>query len=1223
MAESNNHVGPTIGVDLRVLRTGVKELKSDIKTIESTFRSSVAGIKDWDTNATHLEKRISTLSEEVEKQREIVKRYNDELDKMKKLHPENKEEIRKLTQEMNGNNSVLKKQEASLEAYKNQLDSITTVSGRLHSAFGRFNNFLKDSLKFTIGRIIYDAFVKLGEAITGVFEAGREFESAFTGVIKTVDATDSEIQKLERDIKQLAMSVPESTTEIAKVAEEAGQLGIATENIMAFTETMVRLGDSTNLSSEEAAEALAKFANVTEMNAQNYERLGSTIVELGNNFATTERDIVNMATRISSVGTQIGMSEDEIVSWSTAISALGVKTELGGTAISRVMSDMQLAVGLAGNELRLFAETAGMTAEEFGNLFREDSSEALRLFFNGLSRIQEEGGNLIVTLEKLGLTNVRIRDTVLRLANGNELLNESLEMGKKAWQENDALMRESSLRYETVESKLEMMNNAWNNVSLQIYNAFEPAYRDVLDWSTKIAKALTGNVTAGEDLNSSLIDLVGNLESYKKAQEQAKKATDDHTQAMLLQASQATRMSVFEVAENYSNAIDLLHEYEQEQKNLVKDNEVNIERMKAFASGLGLSYEEFITRLTRGEQFSFESVGGYDEFQKGYLKYLEETGTEGAKVLLDAFNKMYGNRAESFGMALNSLNRGKGGLEAISEFNLAFETLNESIGKTNEELNNARIYILEAFRNGVVEANDFLATNSELSDLLRDNGDLYGRAYESMLDVGKDWSIEQLNSYLLKAQQTADAIVDKTSAGYARQLGYIQGIQTILNNRNDGGGTAGNEGDLFDPQGVWDDTVKQEKVLRDYAELMGQTEEELNKSLRSLWEKTAMTMLEGGLETTDTFVEDVMEKLRAIPQALGEVEVDELAEILRNATNTVTGNNVYGNLMGTDQLDIAKQNLSAWENALKQALEANNYNTDDSVIQTILYQIEQLKKETQETEAFDWSKLVESLQTELNYLSEFSEGLVGIMDNVWQTELNAIEARLEEIDDLVEDTVNSANREANKQIAELNAMYEAGAISQEEYLANVAEAQAEAKIKEIKAEEEAEAEKEKLQAEADALKKKQFEADKQNSIAQVWIDLASSIMRLYTTMDVLTASVMTGVLTALAGAQTASISSQQYVSAYAKGGVIDKPTLALMGEAGKEAVLPLEHNTEWIGELAGQLNRAMQGGNTVNDNTSVSNSNVTNFNQTINSPRALSRREIYRDTRKMLKQFGR
>lgn len=51
----------------------------------------------------------------------------------------------------------------------------------------------------------------------------------------------------------------------------------------------------------------------------------------------------------------------------------------------------------------------------------------------------------------------------------------------------------------------------------------------------------------------------------------------------------------------------------------------------------------------------------------------------------------------------------------------------------------------------------------------------------------------------------------------------------------------------------------------------------------------------------------------------------------------------------------------------------------------------------------------------------------------------------------------------------------------------------------------------------------------------------------------------------------------------AKGGVVNKPTLAMIGEAGKEAVMPLENNTAWIDKLADKLSSKMGNINTVNN----------------------------------------
>lgn len=54
------------------------------------------------------------------------------------------------------------------------------------------------------------------------------------------------------------------------------------------------------------------------------------------------------------------------------------------------------------------------------------------------------------------------------------------------------------------------------------------------------------------------------------------------------------------------------------------------------------------------------------------------------------------------------------------------------------------------------------------------------------------------------------------------------------------------------------------------------------------------------------------------------------------------------------------------------------------------------------------------------------------------------------------------------------------------------------------------------------------------------------------------------------------------ITPFANGGIIDKPTLAMVGEAGKEAIVPLENNTEWLDKLADRLSGKM-GRNTVNN----------------------------------------
>ncbi|HCS2945802.1 TPA: phage tail tape measure protein, partial [Shigella flexneri] len=113
-------------------------------------------------------------------------------------------------------------------------------------------------------------------------KAAMDWESSWAGVQKTVDGTAPQMEALESGLRGLARELPVTHQEIAGVAEAAGQLGIATPNIIDFTRTMVNMGVATNLSSEEAASSLARFINITGTSQNDIGKLGAAIVGLGN-----------------------------------------------------------------------------------------------------------------------------------------------------------------------------------------------------------------------------------------------------------------------------------------------------------------------------------------------------------------------------------------------------------------------------------------------------------------------------------------------------------------------------------------------------------------------------------------------------------------------------------------------------------------------------------------------------------------------------------------------------------------------------------------------------------------------------------------------------------------------------------------------------------------------------------------------------------------------------
>lgn len=396
---------------------------------------------------------------------------------------------------------------------------------------------LKDATK-----LLKDGLTKVSKAaqnlVKGSLSSVTEYEDAFTGVMKTVDETaTTSYDDISDAIKKMATETASTKTEIAGVAETAGQLGISADNIVDFTKTMIMLGDSTNLSANDAASALAKLFNVLDEDMGSAQKAGSTIVELGNNFATTESDIVSMATRLAATGAVVGLSTDQILAISTALSSVGIEAEAGGSAISKLLKKMDVSVstykksnsiigktGMSLRELELmqsldskgfkgmaeslglttkelgtaisnvkslnqYAEVSNMTAEEFARAYGQNAVGALGAFIGGLKNVDANGGSATATLQEMGLTEVRLSNAVLALATSDDILTKATQTASGAWEQNTALTEEAEKRYGTTSSQIKQAQERFDNLKIELGEALLPVLtdllaivKDIIDW---------------------------------------------------------------------------------------------------------------------------------------------------------------------------------------------------------------------------------------------------------------------------------------------------------------------------------------------------------------------------------------------------------------------------------------------------------------------------------------------------------------------------------------------------------------------------------------------------------------------------------------------------------------------------------------------------------------------------------------------------------------------
>lgn len=497
MASNIGELVATATLDVAPFQSNVGRLKTYLKGVDNSLKAMENNFKGAGKNVTNLKSLMDQTGSALGNYQKLLshqsERYNQLKASIGDVSTATAEQKQKLV-EAGASMTATAAKVAELQNRYEQLAKSMRQAYIDDSAFTKFGNSAQE---------LGGKFKKIGEGLSGfgsaltkgvtapilagagvAVKAAMDYESAFAGVKKTVDGTPEQFSKLSASIRNMAKEMPASATEIANVAEAAGQLGVPIGSIEGFTKTMINLGVSTNLSAEEAATSISKIGNIMQVSGDDLDtwsaKFGAAVVGLGNNFATTESDIVQMSNRLAASGKLAGLTMPEILGLATAMSSVGIEAEAGGTAMTQTLTGISNAVSEGGEKLKIYADTAGMTAEQFAEKWKTKPAEALQDFIKGLGKASESGKDANKILEKLGLTGVRQSNMLKSLGLAAETMGKAMNVANSEWEKGTALTDEASKRYETMESKLQMLKNELIDIAIEFGGPLLDALRNGL-----------------------------------------------------------------------------------------------------------------------------------------------------------------------------------------------------------------------------------------------------------------------------------------------------------------------------------------------------------------------------------------------------------------------------------------------------------------------------------------------------------------------------------------------------------------------------------------------------------------------------------------------------------------------------------------------------------------------------------------------------------------------
>lgn len=498
------------GEEIKLYGKGSESVTTKLNLMGQAFKANQAIIDANNKSIAEKTEKLALLREEMAKNGGATQEQKDQATQMLNHIEKYKRNIAEATAEM----SKLRR-EYSLLAKEQAIANNTKIQNgqRFIDRGKETTDSANRMLNFSRGWTVAGAAI--GASLVGVTKAAVDYEAALAGVKKTTDPTAIQFAAFEQGFRNLANTIPVSAKELANMGAMAGQLGIHNESLLTFVETMAKLQTATNIIGEEGAAELAKFMNIMGTSQDRVSNLGSSLVDLGNNFATTEKDILDMALNLAGAGKQIGLSEGSVFGLATALSSVGIEAEKGGSAFSKVMINMAKAVDemdtSAGSKLREFAGVSHMTAEEFASLFQSNPAAAIAAFVEGLGRASEEGSTAIGILQEMNIKEVRLRDTLLRAGGAYKLFNDAVNRGNQAFKDNTALQREFQTFSETTASKLALAKNRLTDVAIEAGNKLLPVLADFLKNSSGWIDGVKGMVEWFSKLPPGIQNVAGAL----------------------------------------------------------------------------------------------------------------------------------------------------------------------------------------------------------------------------------------------------------------------------------------------------------------------------------------------------------------------------------------------------------------------------------------------------------------------------------------------------------------------------------------------------------------------------------------------------------------------------------------------------------------------------------------------------------------------------------------
>lgn len=438
--------------------TYVKRLATDSSQLEHAL--DLASAKQ-----EKLNKKLAGLKELSFARQDLgVEDYQKEIDKLNASYKTLKDSGKLTAEELEAAHRNLT---AEVAKYERQLDGTNTALANMRKGM--------------------PSFLAVAGMFTKITKDAIAFESAMADVAKVLGASDEEIEKLSSELLELSRTIPLTAEGLAEIATSGAQIGLAADELMAYTEQVAAISVAFSISTDRAGKAVADLMNIFGMGIDGVNDLADAINHLSNNSAADAESIINVLTRIGGAGQNFGLVGEELAALSSGFLSLGMTPEIAATSIRNFLTDLATAES-KGGDFQKALEKMGTSSIELSHQIRDNPQKAIVDFLTTLNEMDEAGENTTVLLTDLfGQAN---QANIATMANNVHLLADAFDMAGRSADYAGSVNDEFNAKLKTAEMQFQLLKNNIKALSIELGKHLLPLFNKMVEGFSSVVTVM-------------------------------------------------------------------------------------------------------------------------------------------------------------------------------------------------------------------------------------------------------------------------------------------------------------------------------------------------------------------------------------------------------------------------------------------------------------------------------------------------------------------------------------------------------------------------------------------------------------------------------------------------------------------------------------------------------------------------------------------------------------